>query len=60
MFSRLLVPVDFSPSSDAALKTVRRHFPGAAVKLLHILSAQRIAKLYSDIAGIIWEQPQPA
>ena len=48
MFSRLLIPLDFSSSSDAALRTARRHFPGAAVQLLHILSAQRIAQLYTD------------
>ena len=48
MFGRLLVPIDFSPNSDAALEAVRRHFPDAAVQLLHILSAQRIATLYTD------------
>ncbi len=48
MFGRLLVPIDFLPNSDAALMTARQHFPGAAVQLLHILSAQRIATLYTD------------
>ena len=48
MFSRLLLPIDFSPSSDSALATARKHFPNATVLLLHILSAQRVATLYAD------------
>ncbi len=48
MFSRLLLPIDFSPSADSALMTARQHFPDAALLLLHILSAQRVATLYAD------------
>lgn len=43
MFERVLVPTDFSLSSEAALKTVRRHFSGALVRLLHVISAQQVA-----------------
>lgn len=48
MFSRLLLPIDFSPSAASALKVARQHFPDATVKLLHIISAQRVATLYAD------------
>lgn len=48
MFERVLVPTDFSLSSEAALKTVRRHFPEALVRLLHVISAQQVAAFYTD------------
>ncbi len=48
MFHRLLVPTDFSASAASALATVREHFPDASVRLLHIISAQRVAAFYSD------------
>ncbi len=48
MFSRLLVPIDFSPNASSALMATREHFPGAEVQLLHILSPQRVATLYTD------------
>ena len=46
MFSRILVPVDLSPSSEAALQVARRHFPGATMRLLHIIDQQRVATTY--------------
>lgn len=48
MFSRLLLPIDFSPSAASALRIARQHFPDATAKLLHIISAQRVATLYAD------------
>jgi len=48
VFHRLLVPTDFSASAASALATVHEHFPDATVRLLHIISAQRVAAFYSD------------
>lgn len=48
MFNRILLPTDFSPSAETALRTVREHFPDATVRLLHIISAQQVATLYTD------------
>ena len=48
MFTRILLPTDFSRSAAVALATARQHFPDAAVRLLHIVSAQRVATLYTD------------
>jgi len=48
MFTRILLPTDFSHSAASALATVRQHFPDATVRLLHIVSAQRVATLYTD------------
>jgi nucleotide-binding universal stress UspA family protein len=43
MFTRILVPTDFSPSAEAALALVRERFPDAACRLLHVLDPKRIA-----------------
>lgn len=43
MFTHILVPVDFSPSSDAALALARNHFPDASLRLLHVLDLKRSA-----------------
>jgi nucleotide-binding universal stress UspA family protein len=48
MFTRVLLPTDFSPSAEVALKTVRQHFPEAAVRLLHVISPQQVAAFYTD------------
>ncbi len=48
MFTRILLPTDFSTSAASALSTVRQHFPEATVRHLHIISAQRVATLYTD------------
>lgn len=48
MFTRILLPTDFSSSAATALSTVRQHFPEATVRHLHIISAQRVATLYTD------------
>ena len=47
MFTRILLRTDFSGSADVALATARQHLPDA-VRLLHIVSAQRVATLYTD------------
>ncbi|WP_045233673.1 universal stress protein [Deinococcus pimensis] len=43
MFQRILVPTDFSPSAERALALARASFPGAAVKLVHVLDARAVA-----------------
>lgn len=43
MFTRILLPTDFSPSAQAALDLARRAFPDASRVLLHVLDPQRIA-----------------
>ena len=43
MFTRILVPTDYSPSADAALALAREHFPDADRCLLHVLDPKRIA-----------------
>ncbi|CAN5644484.1 universal stress protein [soil metagenome] len=43
MFSRILVPTDFSGSADAALALARSHFPEAQRCLLHVVDPQRLA-----------------
>lgn len=42
MFTQILVPVDFSPCSDAALALARENFPDASVRLLHVVEPKRI------------------
>lgn len=42
MFTQILVPVDFSPSSDAALALAREHFPQATLRLLHVIDPRHI------------------
>ena len=48
MFTRILLPTDFSTSANSALATVREHFPEALVRHLHIISSQRVAAQYTD------------
>lgn len=48
MFTRILVPIDLSPSSEAALDVARRHFPDANIRLLHIIDQQRVADTYKS------------
>lgn len=43
MFTRVLLPTDFSASADAAVALAREHFPDAAACLLHVLDPQRVA-----------------
>ena len=43
MFTRILIPTDFSPSAAAALALAREHFPDASRCLLHVLDPKRIA-----------------
>lgn len=43
MFTRILLPTDFSSSAQAALELARGHFPQATRRLLHVLDPQRIA-----------------
>jgi nucleotide-binding universal stress UspA family protein len=43
MFTRILVPTDFSASADAALALARSHFPDATRCLLHVIDPQRLA-----------------
>ena len=43
MFTRILVPMDFSPSSKAALELVRQRFPDANCLLLHVLDPRQLA-----------------
>jgi len=43
MFVKILLPTDFSPSSEAAMRLAREHFPAAERCLLHVLDPKRIA-----------------
>jgi len=43
LFTRLLLPTDFTPSSQAALLLARENFPTATRRLLHVLDPQRLA-----------------
>jgi len=43
MFVKILLPTDFSPSSEAAMRLAREHFPEAERCLLHVLDPKRIA-----------------
>lgn len=48
MFTRILLPIDLSPSSEAALNVTRQHFPDANIRLLHIIDQQRVADTYKS------------
>jgi nucleotide-binding universal stress UspA family protein len=48
VFTRVLVPIDLSPSSEAALEVARQHFPGATIRLLHIIDQKRVADTYKS------------
>lgn len=52
MFTRILVPTDFSPSGDAAIALVRQKFPGATCRLLHVLDPQRVADPLAGAAPV--------
>lgn len=43
MFSRILVPLDFSSSSAAALALARKNFPEAKLRLIHVLNPSQVA-----------------
>lgn len=42
MFTDILIPVDFSPCSDAALTLARSRFPDASLRLLHVVAPRQI------------------
>jgi nucleotide-binding universal stress UspA family protein len=42
VFTSILVPIDFSPCSDAALALARTHFPDASLRLLHVVAPGRL------------------
>lgn len=48
MFTRILIPTDYSPNSDAALTLARENFPEATRCLLHVLDPKRIAASLSS------------
>jgi nucleotide-binding universal stress UspA family protein len=48
VFTRILVPIDLSPSSEAALEVARQHFHGATIRLLHIIDQKRVADTYKS------------
>ncbi|MHA0035935.1 universal stress protein [Deinococcus sp. PESE-13] len=48
-FQRLLVGIDFSPSSLHALEVARTRFPGARLRLAHVTDARAVAA--PDVAG---------
>ncbi|MFN3429633.1 MAG: universal stress protein [Candidatus Sericytochromatia bacterium] len=61
MFTQILVPTDFSPSSDAALALARERFPGASLRLLHVLDPRRVGSGGSPIhAGEAVEDAEAA
>src|SRR5690554_6722930 len=43
MFERILVPLDYSAASAAALALVRKNFPSAGVRLIHVLDPGQLA-----------------
>lgn len=44
MFRRILVPLDFSSSSAAALALARKNFPDANLRLIHVLNPSQVAE----------------
>ncbi|OGA44799.1 MAG: hypothetical protein A3F74_06095 [Betaproteobacteria bacterium RIFCSPLOWO2_12_FULL_62_58] len=50
-YSRILVPVDFSPTSQHALETALRFFPAAEIRLLHVYEVPFESKMrYSGVS----------
>lgn len=50
MFSRILIPTDFSPSAAEALRIAREGFPGAELQLLHVLDPKQVASALNSPA----------
>jgi nucleotide-binding universal stress UspA family protein len=48
MFNRILFPADLSPFSSHALAMLRSQFPGASVRLLHVIDPKRVASTSTD------------
>lgn len=48
MFSRILVPTDFSPAAGEALRIAREGFTDAEICLLHVLEPKRLASALSS------------
>ncbi|PYE51854.1 universal stress protein [Deinococcus yavapaiensis] len=51
-FQRILVPIDFSPSAARALTLARTSFPGAQVKLLHVVDARAVSVTDYSTGGV--------
>ncbi|WP_038052231.1 universal stress protein [Thioalkalivibrio sp. ALJ1] len=49
MLQRVIIAVDFSPASAAALAVARQHCPGATKRLLYVMKPAEVAK--SSAAG---------
>ncbi|MDZ7708568.1 MAG: universal stress protein [Trueperaceae bacterium] len=52
MFTKILVPTDFSSSADAAIALARENFPNAACRLLHVLDPKRVADPLAGAAPV--------
>lgn len=49
MFTRILLPFDFSPCSEAALSLARRSFPDARLTLLNVIDPKRLGSRPGDM-----------
>ncbi|PTA68653.1 universal stress protein [Deinococcus arcticus] len=58
-FGRILVGVDFSASSQAALRLARRHFPAAQRLLVHVTDA-RVTAAPDLMGGVVPSLTDPA
>jgi len=45
MFKHILVPVDFSPIGDEALRVARANFPAVQRTLLHVIQPSRVSEV---------------
>ncbi|MDP2238864.1 MAG: universal stress protein [Burkholderiales bacterium] len=58
-YSRVLVPVDFSPTSRHALETALRFFPAADIRLLHVYEVPFESKMrYSGVSEDVFRHYQ--
>lgn len=57
-FTRILVGIDFSPSSQHTLTLVRQRFPGATLRLAHVTDA-RVTATPDMLGGVTPAIPDP-
>lgn len=58
-FGRILIGIDFSPSSQHTLEVVRQRFPGATLRLAHVTDA-RAAASPDMMGGMTPAVPDPS
>lgn len=58
-FQKILIGVDFSPSSQYALNLARTRFPGATLRLVHVTDA-RVTAAPDLMGGVTPAMPDPS